>query len=307
MKNTQSRICTFIGISNSGKSTQAHLEWLKDPLNTVVISRDKVRNLLWSYNDEDVHEYYKRDDFNKLEKEVSKYCDTLIYEAIESNKKIILDNTHLDFKRDIKSLEYWNVPLELVWFDVTLKEALTRNMSRRRQVDEAIITKQYGKYVNLRKELTSYSFSPKTIKNSRNLPPCIIYDVDGTIAKMTDRSPYDWSRVGEDLMIHNVCATIDWIYDLEENKRPKVWICTGRDGEALKETKKWLEDNKIYYDELLIRDRGDMRPDWVVKEEMWENISKENYIIGMYDDRLQVVRRARALGLKVFNVEYNNF
>ncbi len=50
-----------------------------------------------------------------------------------------------------------------------------------------------------------------------------------------------------------------------------------------------------------------MRPDWIVKEEMWEKISKHNYIIGMYDDRLQVVRRARALSLKVFNVEYNNF
>ena len=49
-----------------------------------------------------------------------------------------------------------------------------------------------------------------------------------------------------------------------------------------------------------------MRPDWVVKEEMWKNISKQYNIIAMYDDRLQVVRRARALGLKVFNVEYNN-
>lgn len=307
MKNTQSKIYAFIGISNSGKSTQAHLEWLKDPLNTVVISRDKVRNLLWNYNDEDVHKYYKRDDFNKLEKEISKYCDTLIYEAIESNKKIILDNTHLDFKRDIKSLEYWNVPLELVWFDITLKEALTRNIGRNRKVDEEIITKQYNKYVTLRNNFYNYSFSPKIFKQDRNLPPCVIYDIDGTIAKMNGRSPYDWKRVGEDYMIHNVCATIDWIGDLDLKNRPKVIICTGRDGEALEDTERWLIQNSIYYDEIFIRSKGDMRPDWVVKEEMWETISKKNYIIGMYDDRLQVVRRARALGLKVFNVEYNNF
>ena len=56
----------------------------------------------------------------------------------------------------------------------------------------------------------------------------------------------------------------------------------------------------------MIRNEKDMRPDWVVKEEMWKNISKQYNIIAMYDDRLQVVRRARALGLKVFNVEYNN-
>ena len=295
-----------IGCSNSGKSTWAHEQWKQNPQSTVIINRDKIRELLFSYTEDSVSEYYNRPDLNKLEKQVTKYEDTLINEALCEGKTVICDATHLEQKY-IKRFEYWNAPLELVWFDITLKEALTRNMGRRRQVNEGIINKQYSKYVTLRKNFTDYTFSPKTFKQNRNLPPGVIYDIDGTIATMVNRSPYDWNSVGEDLMIHNVCATIDWIYDLEEDKRPKVWICTGRDGEALKETKKWLEDNKIYYDELLIRDKGDMRPDWVVKEEMWESISKENYIIGMYDDRLQVVRRARALGFKVFNVEYNNF
>ncbi len=58
---------------------------------------------------------------------------------------------------------------------------------------------------------------------------------------------------------------------------------------------------------MYIRPEGDQRPDWVVKEEMWRQITKDYHIRGMFDDRLQVVRRARALGLKVFNVEYNNF
>ncbi len=300
------KIKILVGISNAGKSTFAHQEWLKDPLNTVVISRDKVRNLLWNYTDETVHEYYKHPEFNKLEKEVSKYCDTLIYESLESNKIIILDNTHLDFKRDIKTYEYWNVPIELVWFDITLKEALTRNMSRNRKVDESIIEKQYSKYVQLRKDF-EFSFSPKMIKLNRNLPPCVIYDIDGTIAKMTDRSPFDWKRVEEDLVISEVTATLDWIGDLSDINRPTVLICTGRDGICLKETEEWLQTNGLYYDAIHIRSEGDMRADWVIKEEMWREIAEQYNIIGMYDDRLQVVRRARALGLKVFNVEYNNF
>lgn len=53
--------------------------------------------------------------------------------------------------------------------------------------------------------------------------------------------------------------------------------------------------------------KGSFEPDWKIKEDMWREIAKEHYIIGMFDDRLQVVRRARALNLKVFNVEYNNF
>ena len=40
----------LIGISNSGKSTYAHEKWLKDPQNTVVINRDKIRELLFGFN-----------------------------------------------------------------------------------------------------------------------------------------------------------------------------------------------------------------------------------------------------------------
>lgn len=271
-----------------------------------MVNRDKIRELLFGFSESIVSSYYSRADVNKLEKQVTKYEDTLIYEALCENKTVIVDATHLD-RKYITRFEYWNVPLEVKWFDVTLKEALTRDMSRVRQVGEGIISKQYDKYVNLRNNLSDYFFSPKTFKQNRNLPPCVIYDIDGTIAKMNDRSPYDWKRVGEDFMIYNVCATIDWLGDLEPEYRPKVAICTGRDGEALEDTERWLIQNNIYYDEIFIRSKGDTRPDWIVKEEMWEIISKKNYIIGMYDDRLQVVRRARALGLKVFNVEYNNF
>lgn len=295
-----------IGCSNSGKSTWAHEQWKQNSDKVVIVNRDKIRELLFSYTEESVSEYYSRPDLNKLEKQVTKYEDTLINEALYEKKTVIVDATHLEQKY-IKRFEYWNVPLELVWFNITLKEALTRNMSRIRQVDESIIKKQFDKYITLRNNFSDYSFSPKIFEQNRNLPPCVIYDIDGTIAKMNGRSPYDWKRVGEDFMIHNVCATIDWIGDLELKNRPTVIICTGRDGEALEDTERWLIQNDIYYDEIFIRSKGDMRPDWVVKEEMWETISKKNYIIGMYDDRLQVVRRARALELKVFNVEYNNF
>lgn len=297
-------IKVYIGISNSGKSTEAHKEWEKDPLNTIIVSRDKVRNLLWNYTDENVHEYYKRTDFNKLEKEVTKYCDTLIYEALESNKTVILDNTHLNFERDIKSLEYWNVPIELVWFDITLKEALTRNMGRNRKVDENIIKKQYNNYIQLRKGFSSYSFSPAEFINDNTLEACYLLDLDGTVAHMTDRSPYDWKRVGEDYVDVSVKKVSNAIFATHTGK---VFVCTGRDGSCLKESLKWLDNKGVYYDKIFIRKEGDVRPDWVVKEEMWRQISKDNYIAGLIDDRLQVCRRARALGLKVFQVEYGNF
>lgn len=296
------KIIITIGISNSGKSTWAHTQWDKNPLKTVIVNRDKIRELLFSYNEDTISTYYKRVDFNKLEKLVTKYEDTLINEALNENKTVIIDATHLSGDY-IKRHEYWNVPIELIWFDVSLNEAIKRNSNRNRKVDVNIIEKQYNKYNNLKNNFSSYSFSPKTLNQDENLPPCLIYDIDGTIAKITDRSPYNWHRVKEDLPISNVISTINWMSE----KKPKIIICTGRDGVALFDTIEWLNNNNIYWDEVHIRNSGDMRPDWIVKEEMWRKISEKNYIVGMYDDRLQVVRRARSLGLKVFNVEYNNF
>nr|DAI89454.1 MAG TPA: polynucleotide kinase [Caudoviricetes sp.] len=56
-----------------------------------------------------------------------------------------------------------------------------------------------------------------------------------------------------------------------------------------------------------MRKEGDNRADYIIKRELWERISKDYYIKALIDDRSQVIRYARALGLKVFEVEYGNF
>jgi predicted kinase len=303
MKNIQ----VLVGISNSGKSTYAHQEWLKDPLNTVVISRDNMRNLLCNYTDENIHEYYNHPDFNRLEKEITKYCNTLIYEAIEGNKTIILDNTHLDFKRDIKSLEYWNVEVRTICFDITLKEALTRNMFRNRKVDEQIIIKQYNKYIGLRENAVSYSFSPKIIKQDETLPKCWVFDIDNTLAHKGNRSPFDWKKVGEDTVDKAVGLLCEI---LQEEEQVEIIFCSGRDEVCRKETEDWIEKkglNNFQDFTLLMRKVNDTRSDDIVKEELWEEIMKTRNIIALIDDRNSVCRHARALGFKVFQVEYGNF
>lgn len=266
-------------------------------------NRDKIRELLFSYSEENVSEYYKREDLNKLEKQITKYEDTLINEALCEGKTVIVDATHLS-KDYITRFEYWNVPVELVWFDVLLKEALTRNMGRTRKVDESIIKKQYNKYIQLRTDLLFYSFSPVEFENQIDLEPCFLLDLDGTVAHMSTRSPYDWKRVGEDFVDVSVKKVSNSIY---LSHKAKIFICTGRDGSCLGESIKWLNERNIYYDGIFIRKEGDMRADWIVKEEMWRRISKDYYIEGLIDDRNVVCRRARSLGLKVLQVDYGNF
>lgn len=301
------QIIVTVGMSNSGKSTFANTAVQHNPDRYVVINRDKIRELLFGYTETTISEYYTRNDVSAREKQVTRYEDTLINEALETGRIPIVDATHLK-RTYLERFKYWNVEVELMFFDVLLKEAQVRNESRLRQVPADILKKQYNQYVGLRNDLDKnpIDFTPVEFINDTEKHPIMIYDIDGTLAHKGDRSPYDWKAVGKD----TVDLPTKFVANRLAGRTPvqvSTIICTGRDRVCTEETKKWLSDNRIHYDRMYIREEGDMRPDWIVKEEMWRKIAEDFYIVGMFDDRLQVVRRARALGLKVFNVEYNNF
>ena len=295
-----------VGISVSGKSTWAHKQWWKDPSKYVIVNRDKIRELLFGFTEQSIEQYYLRDDVAKFEKQITRYEDTLINDGLNHGKTVIVDATHLT-RAYLERFKYWNVPTDIVIFEVELKEAIERDLNRDRQVGDTIITKQYNRFLGLMQQLAKepIDFEPvQFIQNPDNIN-CVIFDIDGTLAHMdrNDRSPYDWHKVGGDTLDYPTRLMAQAL-DLTACK---VIICTGRDAVCIEETEEWLFKHSIMYDEIHIRPRGDQRVDWIVKEEMFRKIAEDNYIVGIFDDRLQVVRRARALGLKVFNVEYSNF
>lgn len=290
----------LVGISASGKSSYAHEKWLKDPLNTVIVSRDNIRQM-FGFGEQTVSSYYDREDMFKLEKEVTKVFNTLVYDALESGKTVIADNTHLK-RKFIEDYKYWNVPTEIKVFTVTLKEALTRDMGRVRSVGEEVIQKQYSQFVNLSKDLEKEVIEFEVLTpfvHDTGKEFCTILDIDGTVAQKCDRDIYDGSKCHLDYLIEPVYNAIK---DVEN-----LIICTGRDDRFEKETKQWLKKYNINYKEFHMRKYPNMSADWKVKQEMWEDITKRYNIDILYDDRTQVVMRARALGLKVAQVEWGNF
>ncbi len=297
------KLIVLCGISGSGKSTWAHDEWAKDPLTTTVVNRDKIRELLFGFTEESISDYYSRPDMGKLEKQITLYEDTLIHEGLNLGKTVIVDATHLTAAY-LKRFEFWNVPIEYKYFDISLGGAIGRDSQRTRKVGGEVISRQLEKYKNLER---LPNFEPVTLENDMSLYPCVIFDIDGTIAEKGNRNAFDWKRVGEDSDVIEVVAIMDWLSVLPGGEKPTVIICTGRDAVCKPETLQWLKDKAISYDEIYFRPEGDQRPDWVIKEELWREIAKKNFITLMYDDRNQVTRRARALGLKVAQVEYGNF
>jgi len=54
-------------------------------------------------------------------------------------------------------------------------------------------------------------FTP--IQQDRSLPSAYIFDIDGTVALMNGRSPYEYDRVSEDLLNTHISNILISLYD----------------------------------------------------------------------------------------------
>lgn len=136
-----------------------------------------------------------------------------------------------------------------------------------------------------------------------NKPQAIIVDVDGTLALMGDRSPYDWSRVGEDKPNEVIVELV-----IQLSKRYKIIIVSGRDGSCFAATLGWLRTYCVPYEKFLIRTVGNNEKDSIVKERIYRKEIEPFYDVQfVLDDRDQVVKMWRSLGLTCFQVADGNF
>jgi predicted kinase len=136
------------------------------------------------------------------------------------------------------------------------------------------------------------------------LPSAWLVDVDGTLALMTGRSPYEWTRVGEDEPNHPV---VDLVRGLAGGGHAIV-VVSGRDGSCRAQTRDWLVRHGIPFDDLLMRAAGDQRKDSVVKREIFDREIRPRWQVrGVLDDRQQVVAMWRAIGLTCAQVAPGDF
>lgn len=137
------------------------------------------------------------------------------------------------------------------------------------------------------------------VKYDDNLDEAIVVDIDGTIAQFnpdSPRSPYDYSRLHEDILDDAVATTVAMYY----RHGYRVILLTGRPDDYRSETEKWLAENRVDYDQLIMRKSGDKRRDTVIKQEEIEGLNYNIKIV--FEDRPRNVRMFQGLGYKVFNV-----
>ena len=129
-------------------------------------------------------------------------------------------------------------------------------------------------------------------------PRTVLVDIDGTLAVLGGRSPYDWDRVGEDAP--NV-PVITVVRSLAADSR--IAFVTGRDEACRSDTEHWIRLHVGIPGNLYMRASGDARPDFVVKEELFHRCISDKFDVWLVlDDRVSSVAMWRSLGLTCFQV-----
>ena len=303
------------GCPRSGKSTWAKKKRDENPGKIVRTNKDDLRAMLHTA----VHSFQQ-------EKFTVAIRDKIVEKALRDGKDVIVDDTNFPFggqhfKRmcEIAKL-VGDVQVVEKYFDAELRELIKRNKESLdgKPVPEDVIHNMFNKHVKGKPYTCgTYYFPPiQKVEHNPDLPDCIIFDVDGTLAHKGDRSAYDWKRVGEDSvdenvkMINNLIDSFNYYKSLDEphENTVKVFIFTGRDGSCLEETEEWLNAYNIYYDDIFIRPAGNMEKDSVIKKRIYDENIKDKYnVIAIFDDRQQVVDMYRSLGLTVCQVNYGDF
>jgi len=146
------------------------------------------------------------------------------------------------------------------------------------------------------------------------MKPCVIFDIDGTLADIEHRRPYapgnydlhgedvayvpSWkeffARIPLDTPNKNVVTLAALLY---ETGIPIV-LATGRSECHRATTQEWMLAHSISYDLLYMRTSGDGRPDHVVKRELLARIRADGFEPWLVvDDRQSVVDMWRSEGL----------
>ncbi|WP_018351265.1 AAA family ATPase [Longispora albida] len=290
------------GLPGSGKST-----WAKGQEGSVRVNRDELRRML----------HGSRLGTGTAEKQVGLAQRAAVEALLRNGTDVIVDDTNLRSRvvREFAELAA-NSGAEFAvvdFTDVDVEECIRRDALRtgEDQVGEDVIRGMYQRYLAGKQLPLAIPAGLAEANPDAPYKPldggteAVLVDIDGTVAVMGARSPYDWHRVGIDTPNAPVIAAVRAMHAAGH----QVIYCSGRDEACRAETEAWLAEHVgVPYVALHMRPAGDQRKDSIVKKEIFNRELRHQYkIICVFDDRAQVVRMWRSLGLTVMQVAEGDF
>jgi predicted kinase len=297
----------FKGLPGCGKSTVAREVLEASPNTTRIIERDTIREEMgilgtWS---------------PQKENEVTVIQETRLRVNMESGLDTISSDTNLNPKCEalyrrlceeygyiLHIIDMTNVPIETCIEQDAMRtgpkcvgEKVIRDMAKRYSI---------GPYKDKKCPPVPVTDPYECV----NKPYGIIVDLDGTVAQMVNRGPYELDKVGSDVVRIHVVNAIKALYEYYNSFRSTTIIfLSGRDDCAFDDSLHWLVEKANFFPsafkmKLLMRKTGDKRRDSIVKNEIFDEHIRGKYnIVGAFDDRDQVIRECwLPKGLPVFAV-----
>lgn len=289
------------GLPGSGKTTRAK-EWVaEDPLNRARVNRDDLRAMLHEGEYSPEREQWTRGT-----------RDALVRSLLRRGLSVVSDDTNLDQKtaKWLAKIGHECGALVRVWdfSTISLDTCLYHNANRPNPVPTDVIVAMYQRYLAKGPLKPFYNQEPPppfaSYDPDPRWPKAVIFDIDGTLALKGDRSPYDESRVLEDLPNKPVIKMANFLYPQYD-----IFFLSGRTEGCRADTLTWLQKHLgfyIYDRRLKMRQIGDTRKDSIVKRELLDEIGNFN-VHFVFDDRQQVVDMWREIGLTCFQVAKGDF
>lgn len=283
----------YRGLPGSGKSTAARARMDANPGQFKRVNKDDLRAMLdnnrWS---------------NSNEKFVLRIRDQIVLESLNSGKHVLIDDTNLHPKhlQRIQELVKGVATVEIVDFmHIDVETCIERDLKRPNSVGSRVIRRMWRQYL----EWNPQTNIP-TIEQDSDLPLALICDLDGTLAIIEHRSPYDASNCEQDELNQPVADIVQKFHD----DGHQILFLSGREDKFVEPTVRFIENHlgKEFKYELIMRKAGDTRKDSLIKRELLETKVLPRFRVDfVLDDRNQVVDMWRSLGLTCLQVNYGDF
>ncbi len=233
--------------------------------------------------------------------QLTRVRDLLIGHLMDRGQNIVVDNTNLHPDRESEYrllVEEFNATNTKLKYEIEIKDftnvplstCLKRNKERERKVPEFVIKKMHKDYIA--------PFIKKPTQDGL-LPKAIIVDIDGTIADINHRGPYEQTKVLLDKPIHAICDLVR----LYAASGFIIIYLSGREEPCRNDTLTWLKKHQLPEGLLLLNKKGEKRSSAITKLEIFnENILGKYYIYVVLEDRWKNIEAWNSIGLMTLMV-----
>lgn len=297
------------GAPASGKSTFA-AQWVAERKGErIEANRDSIRSMLG----------FPPLGSREQEAFVNKVHGSIVNSALKAENSLIISDTNLRSKgvKDFIRLGLKrNYSVQVKDFDVPLAELIRRDAAREKSVGAEVIQAMHQRFnsrESIEKLFTDAMKDPKAvfspITQDPSLPRAVVFDMDGTLANLGARNPYDYTMVLDDTLNENI-AELARGYAA---RGVSVIVFSGREDYSYDDTKAWLALHDVPVTELYMRATGDGRKDSIIKRELIEKHLVDKFFVESWiDDRQQVVDMVRQTFAHqnptvCLQVDYGNF